>query len=254
MKKLITMIGVAGLAFAASAAIDDALLAFSTVGPDKYADGTTVLDGECYALVWTADGATFGGIAADGTTIKDTDKIVLVAPVAKKGRCPRVLFQIDSAKVDELANGSYGVYLLDTRVTAADGATKPAGAKNGKLNLVNGYGLTTKATQVGKASGGAVATTAAEKETSGGQAVAAGAAAPANLDQPKITAIQIEGDYVKLTVQNLPGFMRVSSGATTSADDTQGAAKATDGSNEPVIFYAPKATGASGFFKVIRNN
>ncbi|MBR0506879.1 MAG: hypothetical protein IJJ84_15875 [Kiritimatiellae bacterium] len=252
MTKLMTMIGVAGLAFAATAAIDDALLAFSTVGPDKYADGTTVLDGECYALVWTANGATFGGIAADGTPVAETDKIVLLAPVAKGGRCPNVLFQIDSAKLDgELKDGTFGVYLLDTRV-AADGAVKPAGVKNGKLSLVNGYGLTTKPTKVGKASAGG-ATTAQEKESEGGQAVAAGAAAPKDLPQPKITSIKIEGDYVKLTVQNLPGFMRVSSGAGISADDTQGAAQATDGKTDEVILYAPKTTGASGFFKVIRN-
>ena len=251
MKKLMTMIGVAGLAFAATAAIDDALLAFSTVGPDKYADGTTVLDGECYALVWTKNGATFGGIAADGTAIAETDEIVLVAPVAKDGHCPNVLFQIDSAKADALADGTYGVYLLDTRV-AENGTTKPAGVKNGKLSLVNGYGLTTKATQVGKATAGG-ATTVQEKDSEGGQVVAAGAAAPKDLPQPKITSIKIEGDYVKLTVQNLPGYMRVSSGADVSADDTQGAAQATDGATDEVILYAPKSAGASGFFKVIRN-
>ena len=251
MKKIMTMIGVVGLAFVAGAAIDDALLAFSTVGPDKYSDGTTVLDGECYALVWTKTGATFGGIAADGSAVSETDKIVLVAPVAKNGRCPNVLFQIDSKTADELADGTYGVYLLDTRV-AADGTTKPAGVQNGKLNLVNGYGLATEATKVGKATGGG-ATTAVEKKTTGGQAVAAGAAVPKDVPQPKITSIKIEGDYVKLTVQNLPGFMRVSSGADVSANDAQGAAQATDGSTDEVILYAPKATGASGFFKVIRN-
>ena len=251
MKKLMTMIGAAGLAFAATAAIDDALLAFSTVGPDKYADGTTVLDGECYALVWTKNGATFGGIAADGTAVAETDKIVLLAPVAKDGRCPNVLFQIDSAKADELADGTYGVYLLDTRVVS-NGTTKPAGIKNGKLSLVNGYGLATKATKAGKATAGGVPT-AEEKESDGGQVVAAGAAAPKDLPQPKITSIKIEGDYVKLTVQNLPGFMRVSSGADVAADDTQGAAQATDGKTDEVILYAPKAAGASGFFKVIRN-
>ena len=253
MKKIMTMIGVFGLAFAASAAIDDALLAFSTVGPDKYSDGTTVLDGECYAPVWTKTGATFGGIAADGTAVAETDRIVLVAPVAKGGRCPNVLFQIDSATAEELADGTYGVYLLDTRVAAADGTTKPAGVKNGKLSLVNGYGLATEATKVGKATGGG-ATTAVEKETEGGQAIAAGAAVPRNVQQPKITSIKIEGDYVKLTVQNLPGFMRVSSGADVSADDTQGVAQATDGKTNEVILYAPKAAGGSGFFKVIRNN
>ena len=251
MKKLMTILGVVGLAFAATAAIDDALLAFSTVGPDKYADGTTVLDGECYALVWTQNGATFGGIAADGTAVAETDKIVLVAPVAKGGRCPNVLFQIDSAMADALADGTYGVYLLDTRVVA-DGVTKPAGVKNGKPSLVNGYGLATEATKVGKATAGG-AMTAVEKETAGGQAVAAGAAAPKGVKQPNITSIKIEGDYVKLTVQNLPGFMRVSSGANVSADDTQGAAQATDGKSNEVIFYAPKAASGSGFFKVIRN-
>ena len=250
MKKLMTMIGAVGLAFAATAAIDDALLAFSTVGPDKYADGTTVLDGECYALVWTKNGATFGGIAADGTAVAETDEIVLLAPVAKGGRCPYVLFQIDSATADRLADGTYGVYLLDTRV-AANGTTKPAGVKNGKLSLVNGFGLATQATKIGKATGGI--TTAAEKETAGGESIAVGAAAPKNVQQPKITSIKIEGDYVKLTVQNLPGYMRVSSGADVSADDTQGAAQATDGKTNEVILYAPKSAGASGFFKVIRN-
>ena len=83
--------------------------------------------------------------------------------------------------------------------------------------------------------------------------VAAGAAAPKDLPQPKITSIKIEGDYVKLTVQNMPGFMRVSSGADVSADDTQGAAQATGGTANEVILYAPKSASGSGFFKVIRN-
>ena len=252
MKKIAMMIGVAGLAFAATAGFDDALLSFSTVGPDKYSDGTTVQDGECYALVWTKNGATFGGIAADGTAVAETDQIVLVAPVAKNGRCPNVLFQIPAAKADALADGTYGVYLLDTRVKAADGTTVPRGASNGKLSIVNGYGLTTKAAKVGKATAGGAAT-AVEKETSDGQVVAAAAAVPKNVPQPKITSIKIEGDNVRLTVQNLRGFMRVSSGADVSADETQGAAQATDGSTDEVILYAPKASGASGFFKVIRN-
>ncbi len=248
MKKLMTMIGAVGLAFAASAAIDDALLAFSTVGPDKYSDGTTVLDGECYALVRTLPGATFGGIAADGTAVAETDEIVLLAPLAKDGHCPKVLFQIPADKVE----GTFGVYLLDTRVKAEDGATKPAGVANGKAKLVNGYGLATEATKVAKASAGG-ATTAVEKGE-GGQSVAAGAAIPKDVKQPKITSIKIEGDYVRLTVQNLPGYMRVSSGADVSADDTQGAAQATDGASDEVILYAPKAVAGSGFFKVIRNN
>ena len=249
MKKLMTMIGAVGLAFAATAAMDDALLTFSTVGPDKYSDGTTVLDGECYALVWTADGATFGGIAADGTAVAETDEIVLLAPVAKDGHCPDVLFQIPAAQVDK--GGTFGVYLLDTRVKAEDGTVAPAGLNAaGKLTLVNGYGLATEATKVAKATSGG-AKSVAEKGT-GGQAVAAGAAVP-KVDQPKITSIKIEGDYVRLTVQNRPGVMRVSRGAHVSADDTQGAAQATGGAAKEVILYAPKSASGSGFFKVIRN-
>ena len=196
-------------------------------------------------------GVALGTGVTSGTAVAETDKIVLLAPVAKDGRCPNVLFQIDSAKADELADGTYGVYLLDTRVVS-NGTTKPAGIKNGKLSLVNGYGLATKATKAGKATAGGV-TTAEEKDSEGGQVVAAGAAAPKDLPQPKITSIKIEGDYVKLTVQNLPGFMRVSSGADVSADDTQGAAQATDGKTNEVILYAPKSASGSGFFKVIRN-
>ena len=41
--------------------------------------------------------------------------------------------------------------------------------------------------------------------------------------------------------------------ADVSADDTQGAAQATDGKTNEVILYAPKSASGSGFFKVIRN-
>ena len=84
MKRLMTMLGVAGLAVASFAAVDDTLISFSTPGPDKYADGTDVLPGEVYALVWSADGQ-FDGIKADGTTVDPADKVVLLAGVAKQG-------------------------------------------------------------------------------------------------------------------------------------------------------------------------
>ena len=84
MKRLMTMLGVAGMAVASFAAVDDTLISFSTPGPDKYADGTDVLPGEVYALVWSADGQ-FDGIKADGTTVDPADKVVLLAGVAKQG-------------------------------------------------------------------------------------------------------------------------------------------------------------------------
>lgn len=66
-------------AFAGNAA--DTLITFSTcgAGPDRYADGEAVMDGECYALVWSKDGV-FEGLQADGVPVDANDKVVLVAP------------------------------------------------------------------------------------------------------------------------------------------------------------------------------
>lgn len=252
MKKLLALGSVLVLATAAFAGMNDALLTFSTKGPDKYADGQTVLDGECYALVWTKAGATFGGIAADGAAVLPTDKVVLVAPVAKNGRCPTVLFQVDSKIIadEKLEGGSWGVYLLDTRVSK-DGVVSVKGAPNGKLALVNGFGEVAKAKTVG-----AVGTTTLEQmetKVDGSQVAATGAALPKDVKQPRIKAIKIEGQYVKLTVENLPGFVRIVGGATLDAAAAQGAAQEANGGAEDVIIYAPKAEG-SGFFKAIRNN
>ena len=200
MKKLVTIIGVAGLAFAATAAIDDALLSFSTVGPDKYADGTDVLPGECYALVWSADGQ-FEGIKADGTTIDPADKVVLVAPVAKQGAngmyCPAVLYQVDKAFAESHASGQYAVYILDTRVKAADGTVSVGGVdENGALKVVNGYDAV---------SAGTTATSAAESIKTVATTAVGGAsvATLAEVDAPVITAIKPNGTKITISTSGL---------------------------------------------------
>ena len=77
MKKLVTCIMVLMAAFAIAGGADDATVSFSTRGPDRYADGTTVMDGECYALVWSADGV-FEGLSANGEPVDSSDKVILV--------------------------------------------------------------------------------------------------------------------------------------------------------------------------------
>ena len=79
IKTIFVFFSLCAAAFANS--VDDARISFSTVGPDRYADGSTVLDGECYALVWSNDG-NFDGFAADGECIDPADRIVLAAPIA----------------------------------------------------------------------------------------------------------------------------------------------------------------------------
>ena len=241
---LILFLGFFGTVFANS--VEDARLLFSTKGPDRYADGSVVLDGECYALVWSKDG-NFDGFDANGACIDSNDKIVLVAPVAKGGRCPPVLFQIPAAEVDALAGGQYAVYLLDTRILA-DGEVKAVGVSSGQLALMNGYGEASAAISVKSLSN----TTAKESDAADGGLVAAkGVCAPAGCAQPRIKAIRIEGENVFLTVENLGGFLRVRSGSDVSVSGATGAAVEASGDEDVTI--VTRKPGNSGFFKVIRN-
>ena len=108
------VLAVAGMATAAM----DTVLTFSTVGPDRYADGTDVVDGESYALVWTADVAGFA-MSDDGTATGG--KVVLVRPVAKGGRCPLVKLNIKASVAPQYEGGTWGVYLFDTRSGSVNG-------------------------------------------------------------------------------------------------------------------------------------
>ena len=108
------VLAVAGMATAAM----DTVLTFSTVGPDRYANGDDVVPGESYALVWTADIAGFT-LSDDGTATGG--KVVLVAPVAEGGRCPPVKLNIKASVAPQYEGGVWGVYLFDTRSGSVNG-------------------------------------------------------------------------------------------------------------------------------------
>ena len=243
---LASLVMIAGLAFADGA--NDTLITFSTNGaePDRYADGQVVLDGECYALVWSKDGV-FEGIRADGAPIDSNDKVVLVAAVAEDGHCPEVVFQVSAVRAAELAGGRYGVVLLDTRINKG-GKVVPRGTAGGKLAMVNGFGQVAEQTAVGSASRAVIG----ELVRPEGQVANMNAVAAESVAQPRIKHIWIEGDNVFLKVENLNGFMRVQGGGTPDAVVTMGAATETDGGAKDVILVAPKV-GNSGFYKVLRN-
>ena len=249
MKRITTCIMAMMTAFAFADGADDAVVTFSTRGPDRYADGATVMDGECYALVWSADGV-FEGLSANGEPVDSADRVVLVAPLAKNGRCPEIIFQLPASVATSLAKGVYEVMLLDTRVTLANGTTAPYGTVNGKLKVVNGYGGVADGLSIAKTSG--ILNTVDNSEVSGGSVASTGAMAPSGVKQPRIKHIRIDGDNVFLTVENLPGFMRVQGGTSIAAADTTGAATVTDGGTQDVILVTRK-TGGSGFFRVVRN-
>lgn len=186
MKKTIAVFA-AILSAAVFAGANDLLIMFSTPGPDKYADGTTVLDGESYALVWTA---------ADGT-----QTTVLSVPRAKDGKCKDFLFIVDEKDAVKYVNGTWGVYLLDSRDFAKDptGQTLASLDDKGVPTVVNVKAAL--ADEVAKSSGFVVAD--AEKGISAGSYDLAAADVP----KPVVSGIKIVGANVIVTVKNTVPFV-----------------------------------------------
>ena len=250
MKKTAIIFTVAALCGAAFAAQNDALVSFSTKGPDAYADGTTVLDGECYALVWLQNGASGLPVAADGSATGG--EIVLAAPIAKGGRCPSVVFEVDARDMaTKYKDGSWGVYLLDTRRWGADGKAKPAGTANGKVVLVNAAGAVTSA---------AVRVVAGKSETVGGVTGAAVASTatsvPAEAPAPEITGIRVDGANVYVTVRGTVPYLQygLASGDTPDAVTEKAEGSPRTGSaaaDDEIILVAPAKKGGA-FFRVNR--
>ena len=244
MKKILATI-LAAAAIPAMAGQDNILATFSTKGPDCYADGSVVKDGESYALVWTAKGASFAGITLDGKAAGDQDlnRVLCVAPLAKDGRCPEVILEVNKVVADRYAGaGTFSLHLLDTR--RADGT--PGGVEAG----VNGFGaaqefeLAAKSVDAGVQSG--VATNAALAATA--------SVLPASIPQPKIKSIEVKDGIVRLTVERTSKLLRygVSSGATPTGLAADSDFAPADGDDLGDIVIEAPAKGASGFFTVGR--
>lgn len=191
MKKL-AMMGFALCAMGVFAAANDVLISFATPGVDTYANGDRVLDGERYALVWQEKG-TPGAFAvnADGTTVNGT--VVLVAPLAKDGKCPPVLFEVDAAEyaAKGYANGTFAVYLLDSRVSKTTLAQADA---NNMPMLVNSYAAATFASKA-EGQGNSLITGTAVNGAAVGVKVEVAA--------PTIAAMKVEAGKVSIKVDGM---------------------------------------------------
>ena len=252
MNKILVMAFAAAMSAAAFAGMNNVTILFSTPGPDTYSDGTPVLDGERYALVWTPNGESFGGINTDATAAGGS-KVAVSAPVATGGHCPNVLFQVDEdyAKAN-YKGGSWSVVLLDTRkfklnadgtpqldelgnrVVASYGAKEP--------NFANGYGVI----------GNAMANEAGF-QSAGGEAAASGTPS-ADIPDPVVKGISFDGDNVLVTVESTSPALKYGlvSGDTPDKVDTEVSGKAASSygsaSSEIVLIKAKKSGGE--FFKV----
>ncbi len=78
MKKLLTFASaiLAAVSLYAANTGDAALMEFYTSGPDTYADGSAVLEGETYLFVYVPAGQTFGGIDTQGNLVDASNVIV----------------------------------------------------------------------------------------------------------------------------------------------------------------------------------
>ena len=240
MKSLFTVVAAAALSGAALAAQNDMLVTFSTKGPDMYADGRVVMDGECYALCWSKDFSKFA-IRSDGSA--EGGAVVLKAPLAKGGRCPSVVFEVDADEAAaKYAGGEWAVYLLDTRSFAADGTARVAGAS---AKSVNTSGLVAKA-DVGS---GTLASAAS------GSAVAGDVASGVVVPQPEITGIRIVDGYVYVSARGTVPFLSYGLAEGAAPDAVTDAVGESEpgrvSADDEVIFVAPAKKGGA-FFKVVR--
>ena len=235
MKKALTIL-FAVACTAVFAGANNLLIVFSTPGLDKYADGETVIDGECYALVWTS--------------AKGAQETVITAPIAKDGKCPPVLFQLDEAEAAAYTDGTWGVYLLDTRDFAKDATGKTlAGvdAATGEAKKVN-----TKAAVADALAAVGGDTTVAMSS----KAVAAAGYDVADVPSPKVEKIQVVGANVLVTVSGTVPYLNYT--LTASGESLQdfaipegaSASKGTAGDGT-IVLTTPKKGGAQ-FFKVTR--
>ena len=245
----------------ASASVQDKVARFSTPGPDCYADGTLVADGECYALVWSPKGSAFAGFNADGTAISANDRVVLAAPLAKDGKCRDAIFQIPAAEYAELEGGEWAVCLVDTRM--ANGV--PAGVKDNAPLRVNRWGAVRNEVKISTASTLALDGIAAPK--AGGRSLLAAAApseagvcagtlsaVPDSVTQPRIIGFEVVDGVARLTVEDTVPFLTytISAGDTPDALAADDAADLVDGDTAKPIEIETDAVEGSRFFKVTR--
>lgn len=244
--------------------VQDYLVRFSSAGPDCYADGSIVVDGECYALVWSPSGSMFAGFNADGTTVSSEDRVVLAAPLALCGRCRDSLFQIPAAEYDDLKGGEWAVCLVDTRTAWGD----PAGVATNVPLRVNRWGLVEEAgvkiepasvsalTAVArtKAAKRSILAAADEAEDEGGARAANLSAVPATAKSPKISSFTVDNGVARLTVEDTVSYLTytISSGDAPDALGEDRSADRVDGDAGKPIAIEADAPGAGRFFRVTR--
>lgn len=200
------------VAFAAVAANDDVFVCCSTTGPDTYADGSSVVDGEAYALVYTKAGANFAGFQADGTLVDAAQsELVMVLPMAENGHCKPTLCVVSRTYASRRRTGTWDLFLLDTR----NAAGRPAGFdEEGGLRRVNSWGRT--ASQINFSTSAFSSQESAEQPAGSASLQSLSifaaqttelAALPPNVPTPQICGITVQDGQVLLEVADTVPYL-----------------------------------------------
>ena len=255
MKK--TTMLLAALAMATGVFADDVsarpagCILFSSTGPDLYADNTPVMDGEVYALVWSAEGSGEFMLNADGTPAGSGHVVVACAAVAKNGHCPLncyILTEADRAR----QGGAYSVYLFDTRVTtvADDGkATVSVGKnKDGRFTSFNGFAKVNATVKVG----GTTAATASQAVSGGTQT-----GLPADARKAVVTSMDmsVDGKVVLTVGDTLPclNYTVVARDGVGPDAPAQVVATGVNGVAEGELRFIVEKGGDNRFYQVVRS-
>ena len=227
MKKLIALFALVVTAAVYAGDITDTKVWAMTKDVVKYADGTQVLDGEFFALVYSADGA----YSADA---------VKAWAQAKDGKCPFFTAALSKAEKDQ--GGCLALYVLDTRVFPADGgATTLAEVVDGKPSVVAQTALVDGTIEIASAKG-------VNGSTTGDYA---SVALPEGESEAKITGFEVKDGkaYIKIAAS---AYDRVDVATGDAPDAIAADGDAPKSGNGGVITIVKPATADKGFFKVIR--
>ena len=259
MRRLL-FVAACGLAPYLYAANDDVFAACSTQGPDCYADGSRVCDGESYALVYTQPGKVFAGFQADGSLVDAaSSELVMTLPTALDGRCRRTLCVLPKTYANRRTTGVWELYLLDTR--RADG--RPAGlSATGAPNRVNSWGATRATidfqTSAFSQQAARMLSFAAPEETASVAArdytsvASERSRLPADVLPPRVTGISVDGANVTLKVADTKPYLTydvAGSVALGTASERVARTKADGADGAEIVLEADGARAR--FFKVV---
>lgn len=236
--------------FAATAFADDAgdqvMVSINSTGPDCYADGSLVLNGEYYALVWVKTGADFAGFTADAKVTDPTNSALICAiAAAKDGRCDDQNFEFPyDLAYQYLSTGTLRLILLDTR-------TADKKSVGGTASGISGYGEIQPKVSGSALSTGSIINIASSTNT----AATIASAIPAGAPQPMIKSIEVRDGRVYITVaQTVPVLKyNLTAGADVAANANGKAAEAKAGNATSTIVLEAPVSGGQQFFKVVRD-